>query len=314
MTPAAFTQRTEAGVVVVSGADARAFLQDMISQHVADLGPGQGAETLFLQPTGKMGIRFHVLIVDGEPGEEWWMTTDEGFGPGLAEAISRFVLRVDVQVENRSDRFGVVSLRGEGARAIAEQAAGVAVPGERHAHAEVGEIRVVRRDWPDIPGVDFVGPIDALHRLGDSLRDAGAEEWSADEFETQRIAAGVPRMGLDLDDSVIPQEAGLDRTAVSFDKGCFLGQELVCRIHDRGRVNRHLRRLRVRGAEPPAGSTVVRSDDDKEVGALTSVAAASNGETLALGYVRHEVEPGSEVTVRWPDGEAEAVVEEIPVV
>lgn len=314
MTPAGFTERTDAGVVVVSGADARPFLQDMISQHVADLGPGQGAESLFLQPTGKMGVRFHVLIVDGDDGEEWWMTTDEGFGPGLAEAIARFVLRVDVQVDDRSDRVGVVSLRGDGALEIAEQAIGVAVPDEAHAHVEAAEARVARRDWPGVPGVDFVGPIDVLHRLGDALQEAGALVWSADDFESERIAAGVPRMGLDLDDSVIPQEAGLDRTAVSFEKGCFLGQELVCRIHDRGRVNRHLRRVRVRDAAPPVGATVVRSDDDKEVGALTSVAAISNGETLALGYVRHEIEPGSEVTVRWPDGDATAVVEEIPAV
>jgi folate-binding protein YgfZ len=109
--------------------------------------------------------------------------------------------------------------------------------------------------------------------------------------EAERIAAGVPRMGVDLDDSVIPQEAELEVDAVSFTKGCFVGQELVCRIDSRGHVNRFLRRLEFAGAEAPAPGAVILAGD-REVGTITSAAAGH-----ALGFVRREVEPGAEVTV-----------------
>lgn len=109
--------------------------------------------------------------------------------------------------------------------------------------------------------------------------------------EAERIAAGVPRMGVDLDDSVIPQEAELEVDAVSFTKGCFVGQELVCRIDSRGHVNRFLRRLEFAGGEAPSPGAVILAGD-REVGSITSAAAGH-----ALGFVRREVEPGTEVTV-----------------
>ncbi|MFM7271872.1 MAG: YgfZ/GcvT domain-containing protein [Actinomycetes bacterium] len=109
--------------------------------------------------------------------------------------------------------------------------------------------------------------------------------------DAERIAAGLPRMGVDLDDSVIPQEAELEVDAVSFTKGCFVGQELVCRIDSRGHVNRFLRRLEFEGSDVPRPGAVVLSGD-REVGATTSVAPGR-----ALAFVRREVEPGTEVTV-----------------
>lgn len=113
---------------------------------------------------------------------------------------------------------------------------------------------------------------------------------TADE-EAARIAAGIPRLGSDLDDSVIPQEADLDVDAVSFTKGCFVGQELVCRIDSRGHVNRHLRLLELGDGVMPAPGTPITTDG-REVGAVTSAAPG-----VALGYVRREVEPGALVEV-----------------
>jgi folate-binding protein YgfZ len=118
---------------------------------------------------------------------------------------------------------------------------------------------------------------------------AGVEPTPAEEAE--RIAGGIPRLGLDLDGSVIPQEAELEDATVSFTKGCFVGQELVCRIDSRGHVNRFLRRLVFEGAEEPARGAVILAGD-REVGAVTS---ATPG--CALGFVRREVEPGTMVTV-----------------
>lgn len=117
------------------------------------------------------------------------------------------------------------------------------------------------------------------------------------EQEAARIAAGVPRLGVDLDDSVIPQEAFLEETAVSFTKGCFIGQELVCRIDTRGHVNRHLRRLRPQdpAVTLPVGAVITRGEGAAAGKAVGSVTSAVPG--AALGFVRREVEPGSTVEV-----------------
>jgi folate-binding protein YgfZ len=135
-------------------------------------------------------------------------------------------------------------------------------------------------------GVDVIGPRDALAAIDSD----GA--LTADAYERARIEAGVPRLGVDLDDSVIPQEAGLERDAVSFTKGCFLGQELVARIDSRGHVNRLLRRLR---ADDPSTALAPGAEitvDGAVVGAVTSAVPG-----LALGFVRREVNPPAPATV-----------------
>ena len=125
-------------------------------------------------------------------------------------------------------------------------------------------------------------------------------------FEAFRIERGIPLQPVDIDDKTIPQEAELELDAVSFTKGCFLGQELVCRIDSRGHVNRFLRRFHtIEGDWPAAGAEVVVGD--KVVGTLTSVAAPSVP-TGALGYVRREVEPPATVELRWDGGHATASI------
>jgi hypothetical protein len=118
---------------------------------------------------------------------------------------------------------------------------------------------------------------------------------------------------LDIDEKTIPQEAFLELDAVSFTKGCFLGQELVCRIDTRGHVNRLLRALEFGDGgidtTPPAGAGIVVGD--KEVGALTTVARSESG-VVALGYVRREVDVPADVVVRWDGGEAPAVAAALP--
>ena len=132
---------------------------------------------------------------------------------------------------------------------------------------------------------------------------AGAHEVTEGEYESRRVEAGVPRQGYDIDESTIAQEAFLERDAVSFTKGCFLGQELVCRIDSRGHVNRLLRRLRA-DAPLARGSAVVV--DGKEVGTVTTTVGA-----VALATIRRAVEPGSEVLVHTAAGDVGARVEAV---
>jgi folate-binding protein YgfZ len=123
------------------------------------------------------------------------------------------------------------------------------------------------------------------------------------EFEAARIAAGVPRLGHDIDERTIPQEAFLEIDAVSFSKGCFVGQELVCRIDTRGHVNRYLRRIHAEsGASLPVGADVLV--DDRVVGNVTSAAGPD-----ALAMVRREIDPPAAVRVRVGDGDVAGRVE-----
>jgi folate-binding protein YgfZ len=217
--------------------------------------------------------------------------TDEGFGTALAEALTRFRIRVKVEIVDRGDTWGVLSVRGDTAAALA---AGVTAP-----------VHVVAADWPTVRGADLIGPVDALAAARDELVAGGAIVGDVDTYERMRIEAGVPRQGVDIDEKTIPQEAFLERDTVSFTKGCFLGQELVCRIDTRGHVNKYLRRLELHDAVPDLGADVVAGD--RSVGTVTSVAATPGG-AVALATLRKEVEPPATVDVRWGDVSAEAAV------
>ncbi len=264
-------------VAMVVGSDARSFLQSLISQDLDAVPDGAGARSLLLTPQGKLDVDLGLARV----GDEIWLVCEAGFGDQLVASLRRFKIRVDAEVELRPD-LDVLTVLG------ADD-----VPGN-----------VVPSPWPG--GVEVVAPPEALRDLEAELEGHGAQRWSPDEYEANRITAGVPRQGFELDEKTIPQEAFLERDAVSFDKGCFLGQELVCRIDTRGHVNKYLRRLtEIDGAPPPRGAEIVVGE--KVVGTVTS---ATDG--AALGYVRREVEPPAHVNLRWDGGEARAAVEAVP--
>ena len=130
-------------------------------------------------------------------------------------------------------------------------------------------------------------------------------------LEVLRVEAGVPRQGHELDDSTIPQEAFLERDAVSFTKGCFLGQELVCRIDTRGHVNRLLRGVVIEGDREPVAGAEVRAGE-KVVGRITTVVRSPRFGIAALALLRREVEPGAALTVTIDDGPVAAVARELP--
>jgi folate-binding protein YgfZ len=270
------TDRSPRGLVAVGGADATTFLQSLVSQDLDPLGDGDSAAALLLAPQGKLDVAFRVLrIPDG-----WWLDTDAGYAPRLTASLNRFRIRVQVDIEDRTATTGLVSTLG------------VAVP------AVPDGVHRVPTAWAGEPGVDLLGPLDAVRAAAATL-DPTVARWSPERFETFRIEAGVPRLGVDIDDTTIPQEAFLERDAVSFTKGCFVGQELVCRIETRGHVNRFLRRVRIPGPlTPPPGATVVV--DGQERGTLTSVAAVPGASgAVGLAMVRREVEPPAAVQLRW---------------
>ena len=308
-------QRPDHGAVVVSGPDATTFLQSLVSQDLEPVGESGGVRSLLLTPQGKLDVIVRILRVGPGPAEsvqgEWWLDCDAGFGDRLAASLARYRIRVDAEIHDRSGAWGLLEVRGHEAVPRVAAAAHIDVPDADSHHVAWGERRVVRADWPDRPGVDVLGPLEAVLAARDELLHAGVPPVAPGEYEAARIEAGVPRLGIDVDDRTIPQEAFLERDAVSFTKGCFLGQELVCRIDTRGHVNRHLRRLSIGATTvPEPGADVLVGD--ASVGAVTSAAAVpGESRVVALAMVRREVEPPADVVVRWGSTEVSASLQAI---
>ncbi|MGH7544807.1 MAG: YgfZ/GcvT domain-containing protein, partial [Gemmatimonadota bacterium] len=173
---------------------------------------------------------------------------------------------------------------------------------------------VVRGDSLGMPGYAILGTRSALEPVVAALAalepEKGGARIGADLLEIFRVEAGWPRYGLDVTEDNLVQETGWEERAVSFTKGCYIGQEVVIRIHHRGHANRHLRGLRFRGELPDPGAPLYSAD--KAVGSVTSVVRSPRLGPIGLGYVRREVEPDAEVRVGDPESGPAAHVVGLP--
>ena len=272
------------GKLILEGSEVADFLQGQVTNDVEGLAPGTGCYALLLNHKGK--VRFDMRILRG-PG--WfWVDCAKGALPVLDHTIRTYGIGRDIRVRDVSDEREVVSVIGPRAR----EALGVDVPHEEHAFVEQDGALYVATDL----GVDVVGPA-----------PPGVPEVSEEAAELVRIESGRPRFGFDFDGDTIPQEAGLNERAVSFTKGCYVGQETVARLHYKGKPNRHLRGLRLgepaeRGAELRLGERVV--------GSVGSAAVSPLHGPIGLALVRREAEPGAVLDVG--GGATTAEVVELP--
>ena len=292
--------RSERGKLALSGTEAKDFLHGQVTNDIAGLEPGGGCYAAFLTHKGKMIGDLRVL----DTGGELLLDCERPVLQDLFTMIRRYKLGRDVELHKRTLECGLVSLVGPDARA----AAGAPdLPAEEHRHrpAELGgaPVRLIATDL----GVDVLCDAGDTARVIAALTAAGAGPVDEAAAEVRRVETGRPRFGVDLDDSVIPQEAGLNERAVSFTKGCYVGQETVARLFYRGKPNRHLRGLRLSG---PAPSGAPLRLGEREVGRIGSVAASPALGPIALALVRREAEPGSTLAVG--DAGVTALVVELP--
>jgi folate-binding protein YgfZ len=290
--------RSERGKLALTGPEAKAFLHGQVTNDVEGLSPGEGCYAAFLSHKGKMQGDLRVLDI-GAPTPELWLDTERETLQPLFTMIHRYKLGSDLELHKRTLQQGLLSLIGPDARAVAG-AEDLPQAEHRNAHGEVDGIPVlfVATDV----GVDLVVDAERTDALAEALRARGARDVGEDAAEALRVERGRPRFGRDMDDSTIPQEAGINQRAVSFTKGCYVGQETVARLHYRGKPNRHLRGLAL--SAPAQPGTELRLGD-KVVGRLGTVA----GER-ALAIVRREAEPGA--TLRVGEGDTTAEVVELP--
>ncbi|HWV87997.1 MAG TPA: glycine cleavage T C-terminal barrel domain-containing protein [Capillimicrobium sp.] len=292
--------RSERGKLALTGAGAKEFLNGQVTNDVLALEPGTGCYAAFLTPKGKMLGDLRILDL----GDELWLDTERGALQALFDMIRRYKIGYDVELHKRTLECGLLSLVGPRAR---EVAGALELPSAEHSsmRARRGGADVILVSTAD--GVDSICAAEDVGAVRAAFLEAGAEEVPEEAAEVVRVEAGRPRYGIDLDDTVIPQEAGLNERAVSFTKGCYVGQETVARLHYRGKPNRHLRGLRLHG-EAATGDPLRLGD--REVGRVGSVADSPTLGPVALALLRREAEPGSEVRVG--DGGATATVVELP--
>ena len=217
--------RSARGQVRLRGSEAADFLQGQVTNDVESLEPGQGCYAALLNHKGKMRLDMRILR-----GPDWiWIDTEPGADAVLLKTIETYSLGRDVTWESANER--IVSV-------IGDVDLDTVPPGEEHSWVE-GERGIYVRTYA---GVDVIGP------------EAPAADTAEAEAECVRIEAGIPRYGVDMDGDTIPQEAGINDRAISFTKGCYVGQETVARLFYKGKPNRHLRGLKLSGpAEHGAG-------------------------------------------------------------
>jgi folate-binding protein YgfZ len=279
--------RSERGKLALTGPEAKTFLHGQVTNDIEGLEPGSGCYAAFLTHKGKMLGDMRVL----DAGDELQLDCERVALQDLFNMIRRYKLGRDVELHKRTLERGLLSLIGPDARRIAGAAE---LPEAEHAHraAQVGgaAVRLIATDL----GVDVLCDAADTEAVAAALIADGAVPGTEADAEIRRVESGRPRYGVELDDTVIPQEAGLNERAVSFEKGCYVGQETVARLHFRGKPNRHLRGLRL--SEPAEPGAPLRLGE-REVGKLGSVVESPVHGPIGLALVRREAAPGDTVQV-----------------
>ncbi len=278
-----------------------------------------------------------VLTPKGRIVSDLWMWREVANGSEVVrahlpaearEALQTYLARILpprlARLEDRSEELGMLSVAGPGAaRVVSGVVLGLRVGQEELEALEEGEYRrmgggredevlVMRSADLSVPAYDIVGEREVLRAVWKLLTEAGAEPMGQEVWGTLRVEAGRPAFASELRQDVIPVEAGIHNRAIDYGKGCYTGQEVIVRIRDRGRVNRHLRRLVLDiSSELPAPGTPLFHGPERARGEITSAVDSPTRGKLALAYVRREVEPGESVAVGSPEG-PRARVEALP--
>jgi folate-binding protein YgfZ len=300
------------------GKDPARMVHGLVSNDLLKAAPGQGVYAAMLTPKGRMVADVRVFRrADGEVLVDVAREALEG----TREHFRKMVPPMFARWADAADDVVQIGVYGPRARDLLAAVTGAEVPAlaeDAFVEPDFGGARLLvaaTREAGLEDGFDVFVPAAGAGVLWTALRDAGARPVGFGALETLRIEAGRPRYGIDLTEETIPTEAyesaGLMERAISFNKGCYTGQEVIVRIAHRGHVNRHLRGLRLGDAPAPAPRTpLIHPETGKDVGWVTSAAFSPLlGETIAMGYVRREVQPGASVRVGSAEGASAGVVD-----
>ena len=307
---AAVFDRSHRGRIRVTGERAAEMVAGLVTNDVASLAPGQGCYAAALTAKGKIIADVRVfldessVLVDtpARAAEGWAAMVKKYVNPRIAPHVDESTRLRDIGVFGANARHIVASITGVQASAL------TALPPYAHVTVEIDGARVLVASVPELglEGFELILPAEAYDAQWRRAVEAGATPAGLEAWEIARVEAGRPEWGIDMDDSTIPQEANFDELhAISYTKGCYVGQETVARVHFRGHVNRHLRGVRAPGVEPPPRGATLHDAEGAQVGDVRSAVRSPMLGGIALAMIRREVEPGTALTARWSADPAE---------
>jgi tRNA-modifying protein YgfZ len=284
---AGFLARSGRGMLLVRGTDALDYLQGQLTNDVEAVEPERGCYAALLDRKGHMQSDMRALRLSNA---DVWLDTEAGAADRVLRHLQMYSVGREVEIEDASQKWAIVSLIGPAAAELA----GTALPAGEHAQRYFQrngiEILAVATDL----GLDLIVRSDQAEALGQLLSASGAAEVSEAAAEIVRVESGRPRFGKEMTERTIPQEAGITDRAVSFTKGCYIGQETVARLHYKGKPNRQLRGLTL--SAPARDGDPVALGERKLGQVGTAVVSPAHG-PIALAILRREAEPGTTVLV-----------------
>lgn len=311
------------GRLCLTGSDRVRLLNGQVTNDIRSLKVGSGCPAAFCSPKGRLVADVHVFAL----AEELLLDFEPGLVDALKARLEHHIVAEDVQVVDVRPYYGLLSVQGPQADAAVRSLELVdGLPeeplGVMHGnHPILGDLYVVRRSRTGLPGFDLFIPTDALAAVLDkavaAARERGGGLAGFESLDRVRFESGIPRFPVDMDETNLPPEAGLEATHINYSKGCYTGQETIARLRTYGQVVKRLSGLRLPadlGTLPRKGTKLFR--DGREAGYITSARhSASLGATLALGYVRREsAAPGTLLVLRLEDRECPVEVVTLPFV
>ncbi len=317
------------GRLCLLGADRKTFLNGQVTNNVRDLKTGEGCYAALITAKGKMQSDLNIFCLENE----LLLDFEPGYSQAIAARLEKFIIADDVQIADVTPHYGLLSVQGPKSAEVVRslelgqntddilslEPAGKPLRFCSVKDETLGEIYLMNQPRIGTVGFDLFVPTNSLAAVADKLIasakkfDGRACGWQA--LETARIEAGIPRFGADLDETNLPPEAGLDSRAISYTKGCYIGQEVIARIRTYGQVAKRLCGLRLADdlkTLPMKGDKLFIGE--KEIGYITSaIASPTRKKNLALGYVRREANKvGTELTLRTQEENSLAQILELP--
>ena len=303
---------SNAGRLRITGKDRVSFLNGLLTSDVADLREDGGQHSALLNPKARI---LADLYLYGQPDG---ILVDTGDSPAskVKDALDRFVITEDVQIRDATRDLVQITIQGPSSGQAIGEALGVELEGLKPlGHKILGPSTIVSRDRSGQGGYDIILPNEEAEAVWNGFLlktgDMGVRPIGSKAMEMLRLEAGYPRYGIDIDDNTIVLEAGF-RDAISFTKGCYMGQEVVARATHIGRVNKQLVRLEIEARDPPSARSKLKSND-VEAGFITSAAFSPGlGKVACLAYANRDfAKEGARLAVEQEDGPISAVVTKV---
>jgi len=309
------------GRLCVAGADRTRFLHGQVTNDVKALRVGQGCYAALITAKGKMQSDLNIYNL----ADELLLDFEPGLTAKVAERLEKYVIADDVQIINIASNYGLLSIQGPQAESVLRTLQiGGDLPGKpfeifQKTTTNFGELYVINQPRLGTAGFDLLVASVEVERIKTQLiasaEAVGGCRCGLEAFELARIEAGIPRYGADMDETINPLEAGLEMRAISFNKGCYIGQEVVSRIHTYSEAAKSLRGLMLAddlNHLPAKGDKLFH--DGKEAGFVTSAAASFRlNANIALAYVKREVnQVGNNLVLRTGDKESAAQIVPLP--